>query len=455
MNIGFYVAIAVAVLVVLVIVGITRWILSLRRVVAPNEVHVVRQSKGTRVFGKVNKETNPTAVESNAYYEWPEWIPRWGVNVTKLDLSIFTIDLKNYSAYDKGRLPFKVDIQAFFRIADFEMAASRISGVEEMQKQLDAVLQGSSRSLLANEELEELMGKRNEYGAKFTTLVKDQLKSWGVEAVKNIELMDIRDVEGEQVVENITKKKKSEIDRDARKKVAQNEQEAKEAEIASQKAIALKEQDKALEVGKKTAEVNATVGMANEATEQKIQDQKKLTAEKKVAVENVEKVGSAKNQREADVINADAGRQTTVLKAQGDLDATKLRAQGIEAEGNAKAAADKAGQMASVAAQTALAKEIGENEGYQQYLIQKEQINANREVGLKQAENLGNADIKIVANGSDVPSGISKAAGALAPQTGFNIGGLLEALTGTPEGKRLVDGLVAMLTGKQNDAPAE
>ncbi|MFR1031211.1 MAG: hypothetical protein ACLSE6_01175 [Alphaproteobacteria bacterium] len=49
----------------------------------------------------------------------------------------------------------------------------------------------------------------------------------------------------------------------------------------------------------------------------------------------------------------------------------------IKLEGDAKANAEKQMQLASVEAQLKLASEIGNNDGYQHYLIQVRQIEAN------------------------------------------------------------------------------
>lgn len=99
-------------------------------------------------------------------------------------------------------------------------------------------------------------------------------------------------------------------------------------------------------------------------------------------------------------------------------------AEGIKLEGDAKANAEKQMQLASVEAQLKLASEIGNNDGYQHYLIQVRQIEANEKVGLAQADNIKGADIKIIAGAGDVTGGISSAAGALSPKGGFNLAGM-------------------------------
>ena len=115
-------------------------------------------------------------------------------------------------------------------------------------------------------------------------------------------------------------------------------------------------------------------------------------------------------------------------------------AEGIKLEGDAKANAEKQMQLASVEAQLKLASEIGNNDGYQHYLIQVRQIEANEKVGLAQADIKG-ADIKIIAGAGDVTGGISSAAGALSPKGGFNLAGMLASLAATDEGKALLEKL--------------
>lgn len=453
-SLGTYVLMGIALVVIVLLFFVLRWIFSLRRVVSPNEVHVVRQGKKTLVYGRVDNKEN-SQVSGNSYYQWPVWLPGLGVNVTTLPLSVFSINLDNYSAYDKDRLPFVVDIQAYFRISDYEVAASRIPDFNELKKQLLGILQGASRSLLANEALEDIMGKRNEYGDKFTTQVKDQLASWGVITVKNIELMDIRDEKGEVVIENIMKKKKSAIDMESRVTVAENSKKAKTAEIEAEQEVEMREQLKKETVGQREAQVDATVRKAQEEAEQAVQEQKKVTTEKAKAVKEVEAIRDAEIAQKSQVIKAETSKKEALLKADADLEVATKSAQGVRVKGEADASAEQALQMASVSAQTALAKEIGENTGYQEYLIKKEQIAASKEVGLKQAENLSKADIKIIAGAGDVNKGISDAAGALSPKGGFAIGGMLEALASTDEGKQLLEALSSLLKGRQAETPGK
>lgn len=421
----------------------TIYMASLRRVVRTNEVHIVQRAKKTVSYG-----VNTSA--GNTYYEFPSWMPVLGITKTIMPTSVFDLDLSGYEAYDKDRLPFVVDVKAFFRITDSDTSASRVSSFNELLSQLMGIVQGSVRSILAKEDLKSIMCERNIYGDKFTSEVFEQLKEWGVAPVKNIELMDIRDAKDSHVIANIMEKKKSQIEMESRVTVADNHKKAKEAEILANQEVALKEQESQQQVGLKQATVQQQVGIAEEKSKQLVQEQAKLTAEKEMEVQKVREVQLAEIQKQANTVNAEANKNVTILNAeaskeQQELDAdakltvAKKNAQGIEVEGKAIAEAEKAKQLAPVEAQIKLAKEIGSNESYQNYLVTLEQIKGMVELGIEQAKNLGNADVKIFANGSNVSDGISSATNIFSTKNGLNVGALLEGLSATECGKGILD----------------
>gem|GEM_PF-3818251 len=65
-----------------------------------------------------------------------------------------------------------------------------------------------------------------------------------------------------------------------------------------------------------------------------------------------------------------------------------MRAQGIEAVGKAQAEARKAMELAPVMAQIELAKEIGNNSNYMEYLLGIDGIKAGQIIGVAKAEAL-------------------------------------------------------------------
>lgn len=444
-----------------------------RRVVETNEVHIVQSSNKTVSYGK---DTG----NGNTYYEFPSWVPIFGITKIVLPVSVFAIKIDDYEAYDLGRLPFVVDITAFFRIEDSNLAAQRVESFEDLQTQLTNIIQGSIRSILSSRALEDILQIRSELGDDFTKAVKIQLQSWGIEPVKNIELMDIRDSSGSKVIFNIMEKKKSEIEKESRIEVANNLKLAQIAEIEAVQATEVKQQDANKIVGLKTVENEREVAISKELANQLIKDQEKITKEKEMEVVRVKDVKEAEIKKQVEIVraeqdqrkieidaearknakikDAEAIKENQILVAQGDkekqflaaaalLEMKDKEAQGTLKIGSAEAEALRLKELAPVNAQIELAKEIGENEGYQTYLISIKQIEANRDIGLEQAKALSNADLKIIANEGNVASGVNKIGDVLSSKGGTNLASMLEGLNQSEIGKKIID----KFTGKKEE----
>ena len=404
----------------------------LYRIVVPtNEVHIVQSSKATVSYGK---DTG----NGNTYYKWPSWIPKLGVTRVILPTSVFDLDLSAYEAYDKGRLPFVVDVKAFFRITDSNVAAARIASFDELNDQLKDVVQGAVRTILASSEIEEIMQGRSKFGKEFTDEVSEQLKTWGVAPVKNLELMDIRDSKDSVVIRNIMEKKKSQIEKESRVEVAKNKQLAQTAEIEAQQQVDLHKQNAAQSVGLRTVEAQRQVEIAQQEKTQAIKEQERLTKEKEMAVFRVAATRQAELEREASLVKADQDKQTTILEAEATLEAKRRDAEAIRIQGEARASAEKAIQLAPVEAQIVLAKEIGSNESYQKYLVTIKQVEASQAVGMEQAKALEKADVKIISNSSGPVEGLNSVLDLFSSGGGMKVGAMLEGLSQTEAGKALL-----------------
>lgn len=453
---------AVAALVVLGLV-MAVWF---RRVVPTNMVHIVQSAKATVAYGRGKSS-------GNTYYAWPSWVPRLGITVTEFPESIFQVSLQDYEAYDQARLPFVIDAVAFFRISDAAMAAQRVSHFAELKNQLQAVLQGAVRRILATNTLEEIMQSRSELGDQFTKEVQEQIAEWGVVPVKTIEFMDLRDSPKGQVIANIMAKEQSRIQMESRVRVAENTRSAELAEIDARRTVDVQRQDAEQQVGLRTAEKEKVVGIAQEQAEQEIKVSAKVTAEKEMDVRKVNEVRnaeierdvavvkaerdkqvtvvSAEGQRQAQVVAAEAEKASVTVRAEGALQAALKDAEGIRARGEANAAAEQAMLMAPVVTQIKLAEEIGSNDGYQKYLVTIEQVKASRDVGLEMARAMQSADLKVIANGGDIQQGIGKLTDLFTPAGGTSLTGMLSALSQSPEGAALVGGLTARLAGSKSE----
>ena len=405
-----------------------------RTVVVTDRSHIVQRRKATTEYG--------TGMEGgNVYYHWPSWLPIIGVTVRDLPVSNFDLSLEDYEAYDKDKVPFVVDVTAFFRIADPTKAAQRVSSMPELNDQLNLIVQGAIRKVLASDLISTIMLERAKFGDMFTNEVRDQLKEWGVESVKTMELMDIRDSKGSKNVTNIQAMKTSKIDMESRTEVAVNKKLAETAEIDAERAIEVRKQEALLVVGEKTAEKTRQVGIAEQHAEQEILTQKKETRTRDMEVNRVNEVKMADIVKEREIVVAEQDKKTRVIKAEGLLAAKKQEAEGIEVEGKARAEAAKLMQLAPVMAQIELAKEIGGNDGYQNYLKTIEAIKAHIVVGSKQAEALAKADIKVITNAGTPTEGMTSVMDILSSKGGTEIGSMIEALAQTPFGESLLASL--------------
>ncbi len=446
---------AVIAVVSLVLAFVTiKTILSLRRVVPTNEVHIVQSSKRTISYGK---DTG----HGNTYYLWPAWMPFIGITRSVFPTSVFDIDLLQYEAYEKGRLPFVVNVKGFFRIDDSNTAAQRVADFKELKNQLEAIMQGAVRVTLASHDLEEIMNMRDQLGNHFTKEVQDQLKNWGVTTVKNIELMDLHDHKDSKVIHNMMEKKKSQIEAESRTEVAKNKKAAQIAEIEAQREIDLQSQEALQTVGLRTVEAERQVELRRQEMVQALKEQEKVTKDKEMDVMKIAQLRAAEIEREVQIVQAERDRSTAVLKAEaskntavleaegrkmtsvlvaeGNLETMKREAEGIQAQGLARAESEKALQMAPVTAQITLAKEIGENQNYQDYLLKLRQVEANQVIGVEQAKALESANIKVIATAGKPAEGVSSVMDLFSAQGGTSIAAAVEGFIQTDAGKLLVE----------------
>lgn len=442
-----------------------------RRVVSTNMVHIVQSGKTTTPYGA-------NLPDGNVYYEMPTWVPKLGVSVIKLPVNNFDLSLQDYEAYDEDRIPFLVDVTAFFRIDDPTVAAQRISNINELKHQLGLIVQGAVRKVLASDKIDAIMLQRSTFGESFSNEVKEQLAEWGVSAVRNMELMDIRDSSKSHVIANIMAKKTSEKEKESRIAVAQNNQLATVAEVESkrisevstieaEKEINLSKQIAEQQVGERAADKEKAIGLAKERSNQDVLVAQAITKEKDIAVKRVEELKTAEVERDRALVLAEKEKkvatidketalvlaaqekETTVLIAEGKLEAEKKKAEAIQATGVAEAEAKKALELAPVTAQTTLAKEIGSNEPYQKYLALIEALKAYTVVGSEQAKSLQNADVKVIANGGSAPEGITKVMDIFTTKGGTSIAAAIEALSNSEVGAELLSRLAGPKAGDQ------
>ena len=369
-----------------------------RVTVNPNEVHVVQYAGSTVAYGK--------DFESRVYYNWRPWLPFvWCVS-TVLPTSVFDVTISNYQAYDIGRVPFWIDVKAFFRIESPVLAAERILNFDELVTQLHDVLKSSIRSILAWADIEEILSGRSEFSDRFTKAVKEQLSQdrW-VGVVKNIEFMEIRDWTDSSVISNIQKKKESLILKQSRLEIAENNKAAEVWEIQAKQEAEIKAQEAREVVGKRTVEAEKQIQIEQEKANQLVKEQSKITAERDMEVQRVQEVKAAEIAKDKEVVDADKEARKIIIaaeaeKAKADVDAKAIatlaqaKAGEIKSIWVAEGDAIKAKEIALISGKVELMEKMQSNIEYANYLQAIEAINAQKDIGVANAKALESADIK-------------------------------------------------------------
>ena len=190
-------------LILLLFLGICAligYIMSLRKVVPTNEVHIVQSKNKTVVYGKNTKT-------GNVYRAIPPWVPGYGVVVTQLPSTILNISFNDFVVRDSDMIPFTINVRAYAVIEDYVLASTRIFTMNEVKEHLTGVLQSAIRKILAQWRLMAILEKRNDFGQMFTDACTEEFKLWGTAPLGQIELVAIGDYKEYKVIETIETKR--------------------------------------------------------------------------------------------------------------------------------------------------------------------------------------------------------------------------------------------------------
>ena len=463
---------------IVVAVTIIYIITQLRKVVPTNEAHVVQKGSSSTAYGKGFKW-------GNVYLNWAPWVPVWWISVQKLPLSIFDLQLNDYKAYDSWKVPFQVDITAFFEIKDPETAAQKVESISELRNQLNETLKWVVRKVLASKDIVDIMESRTEIKDEFYEQVFGAVKSWGI-MLQNVEFMDIRDADGSQVVTNIMMKKRSQIESESQIEVAENqkkaiiEKENKDAEARSAAAAAKSRADIIASDAQRDAELKVIenekltqnqeidkeriLAVQKEEAKQKLYEAEKLTKEKELAVKQVEEEKNAEIAKSIELIKADEQKQKVIIDAQADKEKVELAATADKIKVELAATAEKT-KIESIG--IARAKEldyIGTAEAKNKtqmaealnafsqesidFMKKQLDVNLSEIVDLEKAKALSKADIKVISTWKNWGEWVKSFMDLFSANGGSNIGAMVEAAKNTMWEEK-VNELIGKVIGKK------
>lgn len=402
-----------------VVIGVV-FFLSTYTVVGPNEAHVI-------VFmGNGRKIKSPVAKEGvdgkTSYFYIPFLMKRYVMPLTNVKLDINDIPLN-----DKEVAPFECDVVTWLHIEDPVKAAERLdfsvdNVFDSLHKDLINIVQAIARAASMKQEILDIMRDRATFSSGVSLEVDKVLDSWGVRLV-NLEVNDIRDQDGSQVIHNYEAIRKAAVQSKARIEIAARDREAIEAEQNNRQKAEVAKAEAEKNFTEKQIERDTLIGIRTQEKEQSIAVAAQKTNEQKVQAIRVSTVGQADVARQAAITEAEGRGEA--IRIQGEKEAAVVTLKG-KAEGSAIEARGTAEAVAKDKMAEALKK-------FNDAATTIEKIRVFGEIQKAYAEAYGqmakNADIKIVTSGEG-----GKMFGLpLNAETGASLGQMFEALGVSPE----------------------
>lgn len=384
------------------------------KVVGTNEAHViVFMGRGRWIKTPVKNENGKA---STSYFFIPFLMKRYVMPLTNVKFNVNDIPLN-----DKEVAPFICDVVTWLHIEDPDKASERLDfskgAFESLNADLTPIVQAIARTSAMKQEILEIMRDRETFAKAVSEEVDQVLQEWGVKLV-NLEINDIRDDDGSNIIADYETMRKAKINSQARIEIATRDKEAivVEQENKRESEVATAEAEKVS--GQKRIEKDTVLGIADQEKLQKIAEAKEITNTKEVNALRVSEVGKADILREAEIVTAEGKGEA--IRIQGEKEANVITLKG-DAEGNAI----KAKGLAEAEAKDKMAEALKK---YNESATIIEKIKATVEVQKAFAEAYGkmaeNAEIKVVSSGE----GADLFGIPLNAKTGADFGQLLEGL---------------------------
>ena len=403
-----------AIVAIVVVVFFVIFFFSCYTVVSANQAHVVvTMGRGRRIISPVKKD----GIDGNtSYFYVPIFMKRY-----ILTLSNVKIDILNIPLNDLEVAPFLCDVITWLRIEDPVLAAERLDLSSEnvfqsLHSDLTAIVQAVARAASMKMELLDLMRDRTTFSKSVSSEVDIILKGWGV-ALTNLEINDIRDADGSEIIQNYETIRKAAIESKTRIEIAQRDREAIEQEQSNRQLAEVSKANAEKTFITAQIERDTAVGIANQEKEQSIAVAEQKTNEKKVSALRTSQVGQAEIAKEASIVRADG--EGEAIRIRGEKEAAVVTLKG-KADGNAIEFKGLAEAKAKDAMAEALKK-------YNDAGINLEKIKASVTVQQAYAEAYSKiaekANIKIVSGGE----GGNILGLPITASTGASFGQMLEA----------------------------
>jgi len=374
----------------------------LYRVVPPDEAHVRIMFNKREVFSSQIKDGKMSY-----------WVIPFVTDITRLPLTNIRIDVPDIKLNDKNMAKFVCDINCFVHIVNPLLAAERTGitiqqiryeGYKSLTDDFRIIIESIGRTVATKQTILEIYNDRDKLDDAVRVELSKVLPGWGLELV-DMEIREIKDAEESTIISDIEKKEAAKINADARVQIAIENKRATISEAENLKEAEMKKAITEEEWKKRQIEKERTISIATQEKNQKEAEQAILANEKAVEAKRKLDVGYATVAKETTIQIAEGQKAKAVLEASAKAQATELEGNATanvrEITGKAEASVK---EMIGKAEAIAIEKIAEAKQKYTGTALNIELINANKEVGLKQAEAYAavakNAKINIISGSS-------------------------------------------------------
>ena len=115
------------------------------------------------------------------------WIIPVVERVEKIDIRVITVDIPSQEVMTEDNVPIKVNGVVFFKVLSADKA---VLEVEEYNYAVSQLAQSALRDMCGKAELDQVLAKREEIGAKIKQVVDEETDPWGIK-VTDVKIKDI------------------------------------------------------------------------------------------------------------------------------------------------------------------------------------------------------------------------------------------------------------------------
>ena len=371
------------------------------RIVPPSEAHFVTASRKVKV---VSPDTTIQKEAGAAYFAIPEFIPKFGVKVRILPVTIKEIN-GEMETFEKDQARFMVKYSVKYRITNVQRAAETFINEQELFRMADDQVRSAVRAVTVKYTVNDARANKQKMAEESRTELNDDFEKWGLTLVM-FALVDFQDTVDSKVISNISKRREVEIETDTRQqnaekyknarfKEAEADESAKKREIERDQVVSQREQEKIM----------------------KVAEQQKLAREKELEVTRVQEVKSQEIEKERAIVEIEQEQAVEIIRKErkrleGEGDRQKL-----EEQAKGQAASTRENLFAEAEGKEKLQEALKKFDDRAILALTAEKIvEMQKVIGVEAAKAFANSDMKVFVGNQDAKSS-------------FDFGQFLTALT--------------------------